>query len=357
MKSALFAVGAALAFSEGVAAWGDVGHEAVGYVAMEFLATKAAAFVKKTVPSSDSYSLGPIATWADTVKYETAYEWSQPWHFIDAMGEWAARAAGLGWAGLGWADGGGLQMIRLVARAPSSSRATAAAPGAYVRIYHGAHLIRDINSRDLATAIANYTSRLTDSSLSSTQIQQALYFITHFIGDIGQPLHVENYEYGGNDIDTVCAGESTELHATWDTGMIVQMVGATYGGSTTAWADALVADIKTGTYKADAAGWLSCSSTTEPLSRRRSVEDDIGSVLAAREAAATIKPLACPMVWAQESNAYDCSNVFDYTKGDDLCTGAYFDASIPIINQQIAKQGYRLAAWLNVIFDGAVSLP
>ncbi|KAF7969185.1 hypothetical protein HWV62_27957 [Athelia sp. TMB] len=315
MKSALFAVGAALAFSEGVAAWGDVGHEAVGYVAMEFLATKAAAFVKKTVPSSDSYSLGPIATWADTVKYETAYEWSQPWHFIDAMDD---------------PLGGSCSVVES----------------------------RDCGSTGcLSTAIANYTSRLTDSSLSSTQIQQALYFITHFIGDIGQPLHVENYEYGGNDIDTVCAGESTELHATWDTGMIVQMVGATYGGSTTAWADALVADIKTGTYKADAAGWLSCSSTTEPLSRRRSVEDDIGSVLAAREAAATIKPLACPMVWAQESNAYDCSNVFDYTKGDDLCTGAYFDASIPIINQQIAKQGYRLAAWLNVIFDGAVSLP
>ena len=91
--------------------------------------------------------------------------------------------------------------------------------------------------------------------------------------------------------------------------MIVQMVGATYGGSTTAWADALVADIKTGAYKADAAGWLACSSTTEPLSRRRSVADDIGSVLAAREAATAIAPLACPMVWAQESNAYDCVSV------------------------------------------------
>lgn len=85
MKSAIL-TGVALAFAGRVAAWGDVGHEAVGYVAMEFLATKAAAFVKKTVPSSDQYSLGPIATWADTVKYETAYLWSQPYHFIDAMG-------------------------------------------------------------------------------------------------------------------------------------------------------------------------------------------------------------------------------------------------------------------------------
>lgn len=27
------------------------------------------------------------------------------------------------------------------------------------------------------------------------------------------------------------------------------------------------------------------------------------------------------------------------------------------IDLQLAKQGYRLAAWLNVIFDGATNLP
>ncbi|KZP22798.1 nuclease Le1 [Athelia psychrophila] len=311
MKSALFAIGVTLALVERVVAWGDVGHEAVGYVAMEFLGTKAAAFVKKTVPSSYNYSLGPCATWADTFKYETGNAWSKALHFIDANDD---------------PLGGSCSVVES----------------------------RDCGSAGcLSTAIANYTSRVTDSSLSATQIEQALYFITHFIGDIGQPLHVENYEYGGNDIDTVCAGEATELHATWDTGMIVQMVSQNYSGSTTAWADALVADIKTGTYKSDAAAWISCSSVTEPLSRRRTIEDDVRTVLAAN----TTTPLACPMVWAQESNAYDCSNVFDYTTGDDLCTGAYFKASIPIINLQIAKQGYRLAAWLNVIFDGSVSLP
>ncbi|KAF7979170.1 hypothetical protein HWV62_43437 [Athelia sp. TMB] len=209
----------------------------------------------------------------------------------------------------------------------------------------------------MPTAIANYTQRVVDTSLSATQIQQALYFIDHFLGDIGQPLHVENYEVGGNDITATCAGTKTNLHATWDTGMIVQMVSATYAGSTTAWADALIADIKTGTYKSQAAGWISCSSVTEPLSRKRSIEDDIAGLLGARESAATVTPLACPQVWAAESNAYDCSNVFDYTNGTDLCTGTYFTTNIKVINLQIAKQGYRLAAWLNVLFDGAVSLP
>ena len=36
-----------------------------------------------------------------------------------------------------------------------------------------------------------------------------------FIGDIGQPLHDENYEVGGNDISAICNGKTTNLHAAW----------------------------------------------------------------------------------------------------------------------------------------------
>jgi len=49
--------------------------------------------------------------------------------------------------------------------------------------------------------------------------------------------------------------------------------------------------------------------------------------------------------------------VFNYKDGTDLCEGTYFATNIPVINEQIAKQGYRLAAWLNVIFDGSTNLP
>ena len=63
------------------------------------------------------------------------------------------------------------------------------------------------------TAIANYTQRVVSTSLSFTQRQQALMFIDHFLGDIGQPLHVEAFEVGGNDIDAICGGKKTNLHA------------------------------------------------------------------------------------------------------------------------------------------------
>lgn len=44
---------------------------------------------------------------------------------------------------------------------------------------------------------------------------EALEFLVHFIGDITQPLHDENLEVGGNDIDVTFDGEDTDLHGIW----------------------------------------------------------------------------------------------------------------------------------------------
>lgn len=84
MKTAAI-FGISLALTEQVAAWGALGHQAVGYIAMEFLAPKATAFVKKTVASSYDNSLGPAAVWADSVKYTKGYHFTAPFHFIDAV--------------------------------------------------------------------------------------------------------------------------------------------------------------------------------------------------------------------------------------------------------------------------------
>ena len=45
--------------------------------------------------------------------------------------------------------------------------------------------------------------------------------IAHFIGDIGQPLHCEAYEVGGNDIPEKFDGTSTELHAVYGVFLLV----------------------------------------------------------------------------------------------------------------------------------------
>ena len=66
----------------------------------------------------------------------------------------------------------------------------------------------------------------------------------------------------------------------------------------------------------------------------------------------TITPLACPLVWAREANAFDCVSVssacpgrsnalsdllqtvvFTYTSGEDICasTSSYYKAAIPVV--------------------------
>ncbi|KAI0345867.1 nuclease Le1 [Trametopsis cervina] len=303
-----------------VAAWGALGHQTVGYVAQTFLAPKALSFVQSSLGSTYNKSLGPAATWADDVKSETAYKWSADLHFVDANDN------------------------------PPTSCSV--------------QETRDCgNGQCILTAIANYTVRVAQTSLSASQRQEALKFIDHFLGDIGQPLHVEALEVGGNDIDAKCSGSSTNLHAAWDTGMLTKNVDANHGSSAQTYATYLVGQIQTGSFKSSTSSWLSCTSTTEPVNNKRatgsepSIERDVHAVLASRSADATITPLECPLVWARESNAFDCSTVFPFTSNEDACTGTYYSKAVPVIDLQLAKQGYRLAAWLNTIFDGATNLP
>lgn len=130
-----------------------------------------------------------------------------------------------------------------------------------------------------------------------------------FIGDIGQPLHVEALDVGGNTIPTICGGKHTHLHATWDTGMIVTMVDATFNGDTQSWASSLVQEIKTGSFRSLAAKWISCSSTTDVLPDQWRMEDDVQKILGTRHSLDEFQFLACPLVWARESNAIVCVRV------------------------------------------------
>ncbi|CDO70046.1 hypothetical protein BN946_scf184650.g4 [Trametes cinnabarina] len=329
-----------LACSQHALAWGTLGHQTVGYVAQEFLAPNALAFVQSSLGSTYSGSLGPAAPWADTVRDESGYTWSAPLHYVDAEDS------------------------------PLSDSCSVQEQ-------------RDCGSgRCILTAIANYTTRVATTSLSATQRQEALKFLgkQHSIPN-GKWLTGFAYEVGGNDISAKCSGKSTNLHAVSDsryapfTGVndaLNQAWGTTlglniddnHGGAVKTYAADLIARIKNGSYKSLTGDWLSCTSTTEPVSKRtdgtaHGVEEDVKRLLARTEdaAEATITPLECPLVWAREANAYCCSVVFTYTTGEDLCTSDYYTNAVPVIDLQLATQGYRLAAWLNVIFDGSTNLP
>ena len=94
--------------------------------------------------------------------------------------------------------------------------------------------------------------------------------------------------------------------------MVEKNIDDNHDGSVTTYASDLIKKIKSGSYKSLTDDWLACSSTTETLSRRffsgerYTIAHDVRRTLAGRASDATITPLECPLVWAQESNAYDC---------------------------------------------------
>ncbi|KAF7799716.1 hypothetical protein EIP86_010958 [Pleurotus ostreatoroseus] len=185
---------------------------------MQFLAPKALSFVQSSLGSEYDKSLGPAAPWADDVRDEKAYAWSAPLHFVDAE----------------------------------------------------------------VTAIANYTVRVAETSLSATQRQEALKFLDHAV------------EVGGNDIDAKCSGSSTNLHAAWDTGILTKNVDANHGSEATTYATYLAGQITSGEFESLTSSWLSCTSITEPVSARSetpTIESDIGILLANAKTSAAITPL------------------------------------------------------------------
>lgn len=118
--------------------------------------------------------------------------------------------------------------------------------------------------------------------------------------------------------------------------MVTKHIDQSHGGTPQQYANDLVAEIKvclyphqssrhapsphalkpqTGSFKSQAASWISCSSPTARLRRRADTENELEKelkafVLAHRAADAVIHPLQCPLVWAKESNAFDCVRAF-----------------------------------------------
>ncbi|KAI1853386.1 hypothetical protein JX265_000118 [Neoarthrinium moseri] len=266
----------------GAMAWGAMGHETVAYIATNFVASSTKTYFQNLLGDTSTDYLASVASWADSYRYTTAGKFSAGYHYIDAQDN-----------------------------PPSSC---------------GVDLDRDCADGCIVSAIANYTSRVLNSKLSTSDRQIAAKMIIHFIGDVGQPLHCEDLETGGNGIDVLYDGDDTNLHAIWDTQIPESVSGGSSQSSAKTWATTLTTAIKSGDYKSSAAGWVS------------------GLNINDAETTAT--------GWASESNAYVCSTVLksgiSAVENKEL-SGTYTTTAQPVVKEQIAKQGYRLAKWLDAI--------
>ena len=148
-----------------------------------------------------------------------------------------------------------------------------------------------------------------------------------FTDGFPQPLHDEAEARGGNGISVKWNGATTNLHAVWDTQMVEKAAGGSSAAAYGAWAQTLEARIDSGIYSSQKASWTACSNIKTAS--------------------------ACALAWAQDANAINCQYVLKVDETGQELSGSYYDGAKPYIEQQIAKGGYRLAAWINALAAAA----
>lgn len=66
-------------------------------------------------------------------------------------------------------------------------------------------------------------------------------------------------------------------------------------------------------------------------------------------------PSRTALEWARDTNAFVCQTVLpmgeEAVEGMEL-SGVYYESAVPVVEMQIAKAGFRLAAWLDLIATG-----
>lgn len=218
------------------------GHITVAYIASDFVLPETASYFQTLLRNDSSSYLAGVATWADSIRYTKWGRFTSPFHFIDAHD-----------------------------KPPSNCTVD---------------FERDCKEEGcVITAIANYTSRLLDSSLPAWERAQAAKFVVHFVGDIHQPLHTEDVARGGNGIHVRFDGSELNLHHVWDSSIAEKIVGgvrrAPYAEARR-WADELSEGIRTGKFKVPREAWLDGVRLEDPQEMS--------------------------LAWAREGNAFVCSH-------------------------------------------------
>lgn len=253
------------------AVWGGDGHRLVCEIAWRYLTPQARAFVT-ALRQGESGTFPESCTWADEIRDERPETYN--YHFINIP----PRLSGMDWQ----RDCG------------------------------------DPAKRCAPWAIRHYTVILADSTKSATERLDALRFVSHFVGDLHQPLHAGRpADRGGNDIvvsffgDRGTSERPVQLHSIWDS-RIMRRAGLRWPQS----AEDLVAGIA----PADVAAW--------------SNSDVVG--------------------WANESYRIDEELAYTAPPGSDV-EDAYYLRALPVVKQRLRQAGVRLAHLLNEAARGRTS--
>ncbi|XP_057846745.1 endonuclease 2-like [Cryptomeria japonica] len=267
-----------------VQGWGKEGHYSTCKIAQPFLNENTWKAVNELLPHYAQNDLASLCSWADHMRFR--YHWANSLHFIDTPDNVCSYD--------------------------------------YSRDCHNEH---GVEGMCLEGAIKNYTSQLVTYDHKSHgkhyNLTEALLFLSHFMGDIHQPLHVGfTSDRGGNSIKLHWYRRKSNLHHIWDSGIIQTSMKDFYDNDL----EAMIEDIQTNIteiWSNDVTAWEECQT------------DEI----------------SCPKLYADESIILACKWAYQDVEEDDILEDDYFLSRLPIIENQLAKGGIRLAATLNRIFD------
>ncbi|XP_052202069.1 endonuclease 1 [Diospyros lotus] len=285
LMCSVFFLGFVFILETGVQAWSKEGHIMTCQIAQELLEPEAAHAVKMLLPDYVNGDLSAVCVWPDQVRHWYRYRWTSPLHFIDTPDE--------------------------------------ACNFKYKRDCHDPHGVEDMC---VAGAIRNFTTQLSHYKEGTSDrrynITEALLFLSHFVGDIHQPMHVAfTSDEGGNTIELRWFRHKSNLHHVWDREILLTAAKDYYGNDMSLLEESIEGNFTDGIWHSDVASWKECN--------------DIS---------------ACVNKWASESINIACKWAYKdvepgVTLGDD-----YFNSRLPIVMKRIAQGGVRLAMILNRVF-------
>lgn len=166
-----------------VQGWGNDGHQIVGQIAQEYLTSATQQQVNKIL---GSYSLANVSTWPDNYDHTSEGAWSERLHYVNEP----QTALSFNYS------------VCFPANEP---------PGCVIAaIQNMTYILKHDYQND-------YYQYCDDPNAEPCPLS----FLTHFLGDSHQPLHVAYaVDIGGNDFYVEYDNECTNLHSVWDSRLI-----------------------------------------------------------------------------------------------------------------------------------------
>ncbi|XP_054800950.1 endonuclease 1-like isoform X2 [Prosopis cineraria] len=279
----------------GALAWSKEGHTMTCRIAQSLLDAGADEAMKNLLPDYVKGDLSALCIWPDQIRILYKYRWTSPLHYINIPDNKCSFV--------------------------------------YSRDCHDSN---GVQGMCVAGAIMNFTSQLLHYEEGTDDpphnMTEALLFLSHFVGDIHQPMYVGFAgDEGGNAIALRWFRHKSNLYHVWDKEIIVTALKDYYEDNLELLLKDIARNYTDGIWSDDVPSWSHCEDLYNCVNR-----------------------------WAKESKQIACK--WGYKGVESGMTLAdktiqlydYFNTRMPLVMKRIAQGGIRLAIILNQVSGGTM---